>query len=85
MLILHLYIHELPTKYPHKKIGRTKYTQRKISDPRNTHEKKIKNLTIHWRKDLGPTIYPQGETLDSRNTPLKKILNPQRYEPAIAR
>ena len=61
ILISHLYIHEL----------RTKHTQEKNLDPRNTHEIKI------WTHEIK---YPQEKILDPRNTHMKNFLS-MKYPP----
>ena len=46
IFIAHLYIRELPTKYPREK----------ILDPRNTHEKKFTTYEIPTRRNFGPRM-----------------------------
>ena len=62
-LIPHLNAQELPMKYPREKIWTheiftTKHfrpnPREKISDPRNTHEKKLWTHEIPTRKKIGP-------------------------------
>ena len=69
--IPHLYIHELPTKYPHKK----------ILDLRTTHEIKFQTQKIPSRKHFGLTKYLREKKLDPQNTHEKNFgsTKAQRY------
>ena len=72
ILIHHLCINDLPTKYPRENFKLTKYTRAKILERRNTTEKK--NLTHEYpRKNFSPKEGPREKTLDTRNTYQKKF------------
>ena len=70
ILIHHLCINDLPTKYPRENFKLTKYTRAKILERRNTTEKK--NLT-HEYSTFSPKEGPREKTLDTRNTYQKKF------------
>ena len=61
--IRHLYIHDLPLKYPREQ----------NLDPRNTQEEKFWTHKIPTRKKLRPTKYPPEKNLNPRNTQEKKF------------
>ena len=62
ILIAHLYIHELPTKY----------RRVKILDPQNTRKKKFWTHKVPTRKKSGLMKYAREEILDPRNSHKKK-------------
>ena len=67
ILIHHLCINDLPTKYPREKFKLTKYTKAKILDYQNTTKKK--NLTHEYpRENFLTTEVPREKILDTRNT-----------------
>ena len=53
--------HEINDK---EKIGFTKYSREKNSDPRSTHKKKFRNHE-YPRGNFGPTKYPQEKKIGS--------------------
>ena len=57
IFIAHLYIRELPKKYPREK----------ILDPRNTHEKKFRTYEIPTRRNFGPRWHNGTMTQDPQN------------------
>ena len=69
ILIHHLCINDLPTKYPREKFKLTKYTRAKILDYQNTTKKK--NLTHE---------YPRGDFL-THGSPTRKNLRHTKYLP----
>ena len=56
-----------------KKLGHMKYPRNKISDPRNTHEKKFWTNKIPTRKNFGVTKYIREKILDPQNIHKKKF------------
>ena len=61
--IRHLYIHDLPLKYPREQ----------NLDPRNTQEEKFWTHKIPTRKKLRPTKYSPEKDLNPRNTQEKNF------------
>ena len=57
--------HEINDK---EKIGFTKYSREKNSDPRSTHKKKFRNHE-YPRGNFGPTKYPQEKKFGSTKQP----------------
>ena len=63
--------------------------EKKIFDPGNTHEKKLRTHDISTRKNFGPTKYPREKISNARNThekrpwtnkiPSTKSFGPTRY------
>ena len=63
--------HEINYK---EKIGPTKYSGEKNSDPWNTHEKKLRTHE-YPRENFAPTKYPREKILDPQKNPREKNLD----------
>ena len=72
ILIHHLCINDLPTKYLREKFKLTKYTRAKILDHQNTTKKKIWPTNTQ-KETFWPTEVPREKILDTRNTYQKKF------------